>query len=246
MIRNECLKMVHKRIFIFAYLGLIGVTILLSWSYIHSLKAEVTTAQMLDALIGMLGLLVITPWAIVSSPLIWTDEYQYGTLKQLFLHTSSRTRLYCAKIAAMILQIMMSVGCIFIVALVFNLLMASQNMQWGDMTVVLYSSGALVLQCCLYASLASLIGVWTRSAAFGVGGSLAIYFIQLMFGSSLISTSWTHILFIYHDDLSLYWNTPEFISELPGLPMSLAIDIAYILFFFAVGLWLFVKEREAV
>ncbi|KKO53182.1 ABC transporter permease [Paenibacillus sp. DMB20] len=245
MIRNECLKMVNKRIFILAYLGLIGVTIILSWSYINSLKTEVTSAQMLEALISMMGLLVITPWAIVSSPLIWTDEYQYGTLKQLFLHTSSRIRLYSAKIAAMILQIVTSVGCIFIVALLSNLLMAPQNMQWGDMTVVLYSSGALVLQCCLYASLASLIGVWTRSAAFGVGGSLAVYFIQLMFGSSLISTSWTHILFIHHDDLSLYWNTPEYKSELPGLPMSLAIDIAYILFFFAVGLRLFVKERGA-
>ncbi|PEE26056.1 ABC transporter permease, partial [Bacillus toyonensis] len=34
-------------------------------------------------------------------------------------------------------------------------------------------------------------------------------------------------------------------SELVGLPISLAIDITYILFFFAIGLWLFVKERGA-
>ena len=221
------------------------MTALLSWSYISNLKADVTVAQMVDALLGLSGMLVILPWAIVLSPLIWTDEYHYGTLKQLFLHTSSRSRLYVAKIAAMILLIVTGVVSIFIVSLLLNLLMAPQSMQWGDITDVIYSIGALVLQCCLYASLASLIGVWTRSAAIAVGGSLVLYFLQIMFGSSLLSTSWTHILFIHHDDLSVYWSTSQYKSELVGLPMSLAIDIAYILFFFAIGLWLFVKERGA-
>ena len=221
------------------------MTVLLSWSYISNLKADVTVAEMVDDLLGVSGMLVILPWAIVLSPLIWTDEYHYGTLKQLFLHTSSRLRLYVAKIAAMILLIVTGVVSIFIVSLLFNLLMAPQNMQWGDMTDVIYSIGALVLQCCLYASLASLIGVWTRSAAIAVGGSLVLYFFQLIFGSSLLSTSWTHILFIHHDDLSVYWSTPQYKSELVGLPMSLAIDIAYILSFFVIGLWLFVKERGA-
>ncbi|MCT6917487.1 MAG: ABC transporter permease, partial [Bacillus wiedmannii] len=41
------------------------------------------------------------------------------------------------------------------------------------------------------------------------------------------------------------WSTSQYKSELVGLPMSLAIDIAYILLFFAIGLWLFVKERGA-
>ncbi|WP_195572506.1 ABC transporter permease [Paenibacillus sp. 1001270B_150601_E10] len=245
MLWNECLKIVNKRIFILSHIGFIVMTVLLSWSYISNLQANVTVAQMVDALLDLSGMLVILPWAIVLSPLIWTDEYQYGTLKQLFLHTSSRARLHAAKIAAMILLIVTSVVSIFIVSLLLNLLMAPQNMQWGDMTVVLYSIGALVLQCCLYASLASLIGVWTRSAAIAVGCSLVLYFLQIMFGGSLLSTSWTHILFIHHDDLSVYWSTSQSKSELVGLPMSLAIDIAYILFFFAIGLWLFVKERGA-
>ena len=57
----------------------------------------------------------------------------------------------------------------------------SQNIQWGDMTDVIYSIGAIALQCCLYASLASLIGVWTRSAAIAVGSSLVLYFLQMIF-----------------------------------------------------------------
>ncbi len=97
----------------------------------------------------------------------------------------------------------------------------------------------------IYASLASLIGVWTRSAAIAVGSSLVLYFLQMIFGGSLLSTSWTHILFIHHDDLSVYWSTSQYKSELVGLLMSLAIDITYILFFFAIGLWMFVKERGA-
>lgn len=245
MLWNECLKVVNKRIFILSHIGFIVMTVLLSWSYISNLKADVTVAQMVAALLDLSGMLVILPWAIVLSPLIWTDEYHYGTLKQLFLHTSSRSRLYVAKIAAMILLIVTGVVSIFIVSLLLNLLMAPQNMQWGDMTDVIYSIGALVLQCCLYASLASLIGVWTRSAAIAVGGSLVLYFLQIIFGSSLLSTSWTHILFIHHDDLSVYWSTSQYKSELVGLPISLAIDISYILFFFAIGLWLFVKERGA-
>ena len=93
----------------------------------------------------------------------------------------------------------------------------------------IYSIGAIALQCCLYASLASLIGVWTRSAAIAVGSSSAIL-LQMIFGGSLLSTSWTHILFIHHDDLSVYWSTSQYKSELVGLLMSLAIDITYILF----------------
>lgn len=67
----------------------------------------------------------------------------------------------------------------------------------------------------------------------------------MIFGGSLLSTSWTHILFIHHDDLSVYWSMSQYKSELVGVPISLAIDIGYILFFFAIGLWLFVKERGA-
>ena len=52
----------------------------------------------------------------------------------------------------------------------------------------------------------------------------------MIFGGSLLSTSWTHILFIHHDDLSVYWSTSQYKSELVGLLMSLAIDITYILF----------------
>ena len=66
------------------------MTVLLSWAYTSDLKADDTVAQIVNALLGLSGMLVILPWAIVLSPLIWTDEYQYGTLKQLFLHTSSR------------------------------------------------------------------------------------------------------------------------------------------------------------
>ena len=68
------------------------MTVLLSWAYTSDLKADDTVAQIVNALLGLSGMLVILPWAIVLSPLIWTDEYQYGTLKQLFLHTSSRSR----------------------------------------------------------------------------------------------------------------------------------------------------------
>ncbi len=111
------------------------------------------------------------------------------------------------------------------------------------MTDVIYSIGAIALQCCLYASLASLIGVWTRSAAIAVGSSLVLYFLQMIFGGSLLSTSWTHILFIHHDDLSVYWSTSQYKSELVGLLMSLAIDITYILFFLCN--WIMdVRQRE--
>ncbi|WP_253504229.1 ABC transporter permease [Paenibacillus xylanexedens] len=245
MIWNECLKIVNKKVFIFSHLGFILMTLLLSSSYISGLEADVTVAQMVGSLLSLSGMLVILPWAIVMSPLIWTDEYHYGTLKQLFLHTSSRLRLYFAKIVAMILLISSGVFSIFLISLVLNLLAVPQNIQWGDMTVVIYIIGALVLQCCLYASLASFIGVWTRSAAFGVGGSLVLYFFQLIFENSLLSISWTHILFIHHDDLSVYWSTSQHKSELVGLPISLMIDIIYIIFFFAIGLWFFVKERGA-
>lgn len=98
MLWNECLKIVNKRIFILSHIGFIVMTVLLSWAYTSDLKADDTVAQIVNALLGLSGMLVILPWAIVLSPLIWTDEYQYGTLKQLFLHTSSRSRLYVAKL----------------------------------------------------------------------------------------------------------------------------------------------------
>ena len=81
----------------------------------------------------------------------------------------------------MILLIITGIVNICIVSLLANLLMAPQNIQWGDMTDVIYSIGAIALQCCLYASLASLIGVWTRSAAIAVGSSSAIL-LQMIFG----------------------------------------------------------------
>ncbi|PEN43658.1 ABC transporter permease, partial [Bacillus wiedmannii] len=198
------MKIVNKKIFILSHIGFIVMTVLLSWAYTSNIKADDTVAQIVNALLGLSGMLVILPWVIVLSPLIWTDEYQYGTLKQLFLHTSSHSRLYVAKIAAMILLIITGVVNIFIVSFLANLLVSPQNIQWGDMTDVIYSIGAIVLQCCLYASLASLIGVWTRSAAIAAGSSLVLYFLQMIFGGSLVSISWTHILFIHHDDLSVY------------------------------------------
>ncbi len=103
------------------------MTVLLSWAYTSNIKADDTVVQIVNALLGLSGMLVILPWVIVLSPLIWTDEYQYGTLKQLFLHTSARSRLYVAKIAAMILLIITGVVNIFIVSLLVNLLMAPKT-----------------------------------------------------------------------------------------------------------------------
>lgn len=51
------------------------MTVLLSWAYTSDLKADDTVAQIVNALLGLSGMLVILPWAIVLSPLIWTDEY---------------------------------------------------------------------------------------------------------------------------------------------------------------------------
>ncbi|GGO04969.1 ABC transporter permease [Saccharibacillus kuerlensis] len=244
MIWNEWLKIVNKKFFVLSLIGLTGAALVLSGSYSQGAAIDITRFQMMDGMIGALGMLVVVPWAIVVSPSIWTDEYQYGTLKQLFLHSSSRSKLYAGKAAAMVLLIITGVCCVAFAALLSFLVMGGPDMSWGKPSVAVYSSAALMWQCFLYAGLASLIGVWTRSAAIGVGGGLVLYFMQLIFGGSLVSVSWTHLLFIHHDDLSLYWRDPQYAVQMPGVTGSLVVDAVYMLLFFAIGLWLFAKERS--
>ncbi len=206
--------------------------------------SEVNMPQIMDGVVGALGMLVVVPWAILVSPSIWTDEYQYSTLKQLFLHSSSRSKLYAGKVTAMMLQIVTGVCCVGLAAFLSLFLTGASSMQWEHSIIAVYSCAALIWQCFLYAGLASLIGIWTRSAAIGVGGGLVLYFMQLLFGGGLISASWTHLLFIHHDDLSLYWRDPQYKEQLPGITGSLVVDALYMLLFFGIGLWLFVKERS--
>jgi ABC-2 type transport system permease protein len=238
---NEIIKTFSKKITIIALLCFIAIVVIFTFSWLRNVD-EFTVLDIIRGTLGPISMILIIPWSMIIPPMLFMDEYQYHTLKQLFLHAPSRISVYFYKFLGMTVHITLFIACLFAVPLVMTLVATPINITWGVVMNVLFLEWSLIQQCVLYSSLVVMIGIWTKSAAVAVGLGQGIYFIQLLFEEYLLSQQWSHFLFIHHDDLSVYLKALDLSSGRLDFPISLSKNIGYILLFLLLGLWKFLKR----
>lgn len=244
LVHNEWLKLTKKKSF-WVSPGLLAALTVLVTVMLYRFSANMAGIESgIAYAAGMLGASgigqFVTILSVVATAGIVAQEYSQGTIKFLLIRSRSRGEIFISKYLAVVLYILMMTVVSFAVLFIVGGIAFGFG-GTGEQWIEALKQGAYgFVYSLVYASLAFMVGVLTRSAGVSIGAGL----IGTMFGAIVIQKDFYKYVLLPNADLSVYGTSGP---PLPGMTVgfSLAVSAAYVALFLLAGYTVFRRRDVA-
>ena len=197
-------------------------------------------------------LILVKIFAIIVAGGIVANEHTWGTIKLLLIHPVGRGQILLAKYLAVLVFIVALMSILLLSLLFLNgfaLALGRAAAGASDKAVMFGSFGDVSFYYLLrsvdiivYASIALMLSVISRSPAFSIGMS---YFAMLLgpeLTELLAGRQWARYLLFGQTNLTIFMRAGSGRPDLPGLGFSLVVIGIYLVIFYVISWAVFTKR----
>lgn len=250
LIWNENLKIFSRKS---SLLMLAALSLLTVFSSILTKRYSIFPGSLWDGMDNQYYLIFLVKiFALIIAGGIVADEFAWGTIKLLLIHPVSRSKILWSKYLTVILFCILLTVWLFLNSFVSNALLYGSQHPGGTFlnnafAISTFSSVTLehglgIIEAVMYASLAFMLSVVSRSSALSIGLSLICMFVGPQITSYLRTFSLYKYILFANLNLSSYFDARVPIPHGMSLGWSLAVLGVYDSFLLVCSWWVFNKR----